>query len=196
MQWKGIEWFIDLLSKYKKSFDLFKYSFNNTSVDDNFSINTCIGDILDPGFLSFLMLKIEDWYIPSNITLEITEEYWPDWDISNIIKILKEVKGLWFKIAMDDYPKLFSDDFRRNMLLNNKLLTYLKIDWKQTKNLYSLYLSWISIEPYVEDLLRIKSNWVWIIFEHVENLNILKFLLDTFWFDIHLQGYYFKPWLV
>lgn len=203
---KWIIWFIELLEKSWRTFLLFKYVLNSIGEDDkntHFSINATVHDILDNWFISSLEEKVNLWYNPDFITIELIENLWPTQRELEILEILRACRKIWFHIAMDDYPDNWSNLYRLELLLKEDgLLTGLKIDLTKTKSLYSIYEFslnyWLDFSV-TKEFINFKSEikeahdkWVRIIFEYVADIKILEFLINFFWSDIDLQWFYFK----
>jgi len=154
------------------------------------SINITWNDILDKNFWKIIFQIAQDFWInPNNITLEILE-----WNISwkNFIENLKRLKGMWFKIAMDDF---WADNSNFNRLIDLLwIIDYLKIDWKIIKNL--ILQNW-EVNKIIYNLLHwivksCKESWVKTIAEYIENEELSN-ICEEIWID-YLQWYHYsKP---
>jgi hypothetical protein len=116
---KWIEKFIEILKENWKSFDFLKYIFSKIPKDQKLSVNTTFQDLWSDWFIEFLIELKFNWINPENITLEILEEK-SHLDDKKLIEILKKVKELWFRIAIDDFPKGYSTIDKRDINLDRR----------------------------------------------------------------------------
>jgi len=154
------------------------------------SINITWNDILDKNFWKMIFQIAQNFWInPNDITLEILE-----WNIfwEDFIKNLKSLKGMWFKIAMDDF---WADNSNFNRLIDLLwIIDYLKIDWKIIKNL--ILQNW-EVNKIIYNLLHwivksCKESWVKTIAEYIENEELSN-ICEEIWID-YLQWYHYsKP---
>lgn len=199
---------VKLFKKAWKSFEFFKYVFNaidfsNIEVKNhNFSINATEQDLINPKFVQFLTEK--EWVIPGIFTIELIEDYWSQENINKIINNLTELQNIWFKIAIDDYNKKWSDDNRIKLLQDNNIKFGLKVDgepkeekWssivQKLKNAFSEDPENFSENLYVKHCIKffekLKREWIQPTFERIteNHREFAKAMVKTFWKDILLQ---------
>jgi EAL domain-containing protein (putative c-di-GMP-specific phosphodiesterase class I) len=168
----------------------FEYAYKNRW---NFSINLSRDDLNNWDLLSNILKINQEYPIdPSRITFEILEWEWNEWEYS--IKVIEELKKLWFKIAMDDFWASNSNINRLLDLLKKRQIDYIKIDWKIIKSLVdnNKLLSEISRELLEWVIKAAHSAWIKVIAEFVENEKIAM-ICELLWVDF-LQWYYlWKP---
>lgn len=156
----------------------------------NFSINLSWDDLKNEKLLTYIYEINQIYQIsPKRITFEILEWEWNEWG-QNLLTI-KYLKGVGFKIAMDDFWAMSSNINRLLDLLKNKQIDYLKIDGKIIKSLVDeddlqsritmKLLEWIIESAHIA--------WVKVIAEFVENDKIAR-ICEFMSIDI-LQWYYF-----
>ena len=154
-------------------------------VKQNISVNISPKQFIDDNFLENIINTVENEGIsPSQITLEITEQVFID-NMTDCIKVFKELKDIGFKISLDD----FGTGYSSLSYLSKLPIDTLKIDKSFVDNIESDIhsLSLIKGILYLSHSINLK-----VIVEGVETYGQYKLLkelgVDT------IQGYYFsKP---
>lgn len=182
--WKLISIFNIILKK------VFEYAYHNQW---NFSINLS-GDDLDNEDILTHILEIHSKYPIdlSRITFEILEWEWSE--SAKHIKTLKELKKLWFKMAMDDFWASNSNVNRLLDLLKQKQIDYIKIDWKIVRTLVDedKLIAEISKELLEWIINAAHSAWVKVIAEFVENEKI-AIICEVLGVDYLQWNYLWEP---
>lgn len=161
---------------------------------EKYSINMEYLNMVDEETIWLFESLKDDWFNVSLITIELIEWKWENDDV--MIRNIRLLKQLWFKIAMDDFWSWESSLNRLQKLLELWLLDYVKIDWRIVENLSSkddkVRKSSKILVKAIVDICRVFK--VHIIAEYVENQDLLKELLDL---EVTLfQWYHFwKPTL-
>jgi len=159
-----------------KSFNYFK----NSNME--FSINLTQRDILDSHFINFLNKKLKYYNIKaSNVTFEILETITLSGDHELILKHLKQLQSIGFKIAIDDFG-IENSNLSRLLELD---FNYIKLDGIFIKGLESNVKNRTIVSAIVG---LAKALGIKTIAEYVENEAIYKILKEQ---GVDMaQGYY------
>lgn len=165
-----------------KSFEYF------SQTDFSFSINITQRDILDKYFIDFLESRLEKFNInPSNVTFEILENISMAQQSQLLIKRLKNLKNIGFKIAIDDFG-VDNSNFARLVDID---FDYIKLDGVFIKNIETNDKNRLIVSAIVN---LAKTLGVKIVAEFVENRAIYSIVKEC---GVNFaQGYYIgKPTL-
>lgn len=160
------------------------YAITSSAQRCQVSINVDMLDFRDGAFLGFVKKMVTKYSINSTnlITFEILENPDSAWIDDSIITILYSLKGLWFKIALDDLAISHirsgeNCDEKRNysleylfQLSHTDILNYLKIDGWTIRYLLSQYphcSSWL--DEFISILQSYHDRWVLIIAEWIQS---------------------------
>jgi diguanylate cyclase (GGDEF)-like protein len=160
-----------------KSFTTFK----NTSLD--FSINISKEDLIDANFLSLLTQKSHTYGIDSGrVTFEVLESMSFEAHAS-LSEELKKIKGLGFKLAIDDFGTAYSN-FARLIEMN---IDFLKIDGSFIKNIDTNKRSFEIVKSITSFCHNLNIK---LIAEFVHSESVQK-VVENLGID-YSQGYYFS----
>lgn len=179
--------FIDSITRImiNNSFKLF------SGTDMEFSVNLTTRDLLDEYFISFLEDKIALYDIKiSQVTMEVLENITIGKRQTKIIKMLKKLKSMGFKIAIDDFG-VENSNFSR--LLEIKF-DFIKFDAIFIKNIHRNKNDRTIVTAIVN---MAKSLGIKTVAEYVESKEILD-VLDKTGIDL-AQGYFIgepQPYLL
>ena len=142
--------------------------FCNKEID--FSINITQRDLLDDYFLVFLAEKLQTYKIDaSRVTLEVLESVTVGKYQVKVLNHLKKIKGLGFKIAIDDFGVEYSNFSR----LLEMQFDYIKLDAIFVKDICTNQNSRTVVSAMVN---MARSLGIQTIAEYVENKEILEVL--------------------
>lgn len=169
------------------------FQFASTN-DAHFSINLSWDDLKNENLISHIQKINQQYNIdPSRIIFEILEWEWNEWG-KDLLQVIKALKNLWFKIAMDDFWAMSSNINRLLDLFKNKEIDYLKIDGKIIQSLVDKdpmqanttkkLLEWIISSAH--------SAWVSVIAEFIATQEI-ALICEFMWIDIFQWYYYWMP---
>lgn len=135
--------YLQAASKYSRLSKIAKINIKNVFEMANihnereFSLNLSWEDFLNNDLFDFIMESLSVYWnvSPSNITFEILESEWSNYD--QIRDSIIWYKQLWFKIWIDDYWAEYSNIHRLNTLLDDNIPDFVKIDWSLIKSLNS-----------------------------------------------------------
>lgn len=152
-------------------------------IKQNISINISPKQFRDWNFVNKIIATVkEEGVLPSQITLEITEQVFID-NIEDCIKILIELKSAGFKISLDD----FGTGYSSLSYLSKLPIDILKIDKSFVDNIESNVNSLSLIKGIIQLSHSINLE---IVVEGVETYGQYK-LLKELGADV-IQGYYFS----
>lgn len=170
------------------------FSYANINNERQFSLNLSWEDFLNEWLYEFIIKALTRFskVNPSNITFEILESEWSNYDkIRDSIILYKQ---LWFKIWIDDYWAEHSNIHRLNTLLDESIPDFVKIDWSLVKRLNSWKMHQEqSAKADIENIVKkAQIYWFKIIAEYIEDEKLeekVKFM----WIDYAQWYHIWKP---
>jgi len=166
------------------------------------SINVEISDIINPDFVNTVKklekhfdIKIWKW----DLILEVLENQKIPEDSKLFKAKIRELEKLWINIALDDtISKLipYESVIDNIKILSSKNIKIVKIDWKTIHSLYNIYQAmWSLVGSMFENLKKalneIENQWIYIVAEWIENIDMLNFAKEYLWITAY-QWFYFK----